>query len=187
MASDVDIINAGLRKLGEQPITSRTDQSPQARIANATYEAIRDAMLRGTPWNFAMKRTSLAADAATPEWGFARQFTLPSDLLRLHVINNARDNEWRKEGNTIATSLDAPLQILYVARVSENDMDVSFREALAAKCAFEWAESLSQTSSVVQQMYGMARELLQLAKTADGQEDRQRKIEPNSFITERFF
>jgi len=187
MASDVDIINAGLRKLGEQPITSRTDQSPQARIAHATYNAIRDALLRGTPWNFAIKRKSLAADTTAPDWGYTRQFTMPADLLRLVSVNNASDNEWRKEGGTIATDLDAPLQILYVARVSENDMDVSFREALAAKCAYEWAESLSQTSTVGDQMFSLARNALQLAKTADGQEDRQRKIEQNSWITERFF
>jgi len=187
MASDVDIINAGLRKLGEQPITSRTDQSPQARIANATYEEIRDALLRGSPWNFAMKRISLAADTAKPAWGFARQFTLPSDNLRLYTVNNGSDEEWRKEGNTIVTDLDAPLQIIYVGRVSENDMDIAFREALASRCAYEWAESLSQTGTVVDQMQSQFQEALRVAKTADGQEDKQRKIEQNSWITERYF
>ncbi|MGB0972212.1 MAG: hypothetical protein ACPGVG_14825 [Mycobacterium sp.] len=186
MASDIDIINAGLRKLGEQPIVTRTDQSPQARLAHGTYDEIRDALLRGTPWNFATKRESLSADSAAPSWGYERQFTLPSDCLRLVDVNNASDAEWRLESGKVLTDLGAPLQIVYVARVSENEMDVAFREALAAKCALEWAEALSQTSTVAQQMGSVFGLAIQHAKTADGQEDRQRKIEQNSFVTSRF-
>jgi hypothetical protein len=186
MASSIEIINAGLRKLGEPPITTRTDQSPQARIANATYDSIRNAMLRETPWNFATKRTRLAADASTPAWGYDRQFPLPADFLRLTDVSNASDSEWRLENGKILTDLEAPLDILYVAQVSESDMDISFQEALAARCAFEWAETLSQTDSVKQTMGSQARIALQRARAADGQEDRQRKLGNDSFITSRF-
>lgn len=185
-ASDITVINTALRKLGEQPLTARTDPSPPGRIANATYDEIRDSLLREAAWNFATKRTRLAADATAPDWGYDNQYTLPSDFLRLMEIYNTSDIEWRLEGNKILTNLDAPLKIIYIASVAENEMDVAFREALSARCAMEWAEALSQTSTVGDQMAAIYRNKLQIAKTADGQEDRQRTIDAPDFILSRF-
>jgi len=186
MASDVEIVNGALSKLGEQPVLSFSDRSEPARIANRTYADIRDALLREFTWNFATKRTSLAADTAVPDWGYDRQYTLPADFLRLIEVNNASDYDWRLESGKILTDLDAPLQIRYVARVLENAMDATFREALASRLAMEWAEPLSQTTSVGQQMSTLYRNKLQVARTADGQEDRQRVISADSLIDSRF-
>ena len=62
MASDIGIINGALSKLGEVPILAVTDNTEPGRLANRTYNDIRDALLREFPWNFAIKRASLAAD-----------------------------------------------------------------------------------------------------------------------------
>ena len=56
MASEVDICNRALSKLGAARITSLTEDSVNARACNAMYESVRDAELRAHPWNFAMKR-----------------------------------------------------------------------------------------------------------------------------------
>lgn len=186
MAADIDIINAALSKLGEVTITSVADVSPAGRIANRTYADIRDALLRQYPWNFATKRASLAADAEAPEWGYDYAFTLPAGCLRLIEVNAAATDQWRNEGGKVVTDLTAPLEIRYVEEVAVDQMDATFREALAARLAMEWAEPLSQTSTVVDAMASMYRNKLQVARTADGQEDRIQTIEANTFIDARW-
>ncbi len=186
MAASIDIINAALSKLGEQALTSVTDQSPAGRLANRTYEDIRDALLREFPWNFATKRASLAADPVAPVWEFSFSYNLPSDSLRLVRINNEFDANWRNEGGAILTDLEAPLEIVYVALVLEGEMDATFREALAARLALEWAEALTQTSTVANSMAALYRNKLQVARTADGQTDRLRVIVSDDFIQARF-
>jgi hypothetical protein len=186
MAAAIDIINAALAKLGEQALLAVSDPSPPGRLANRTYNDIRDALLREYPWNFAIKRTGLAAATAAPAWGYGRAFPLPADLLRLVQVENDGDEEWRNEDGTIVTDMASPLNILYVASVIEGKMDATFREALAARLAMEWAEPLSQTSSVGQQMATLYKNKLQVARTADGQEDRIRTVDAPDFTTARW-
>jgi len=186
MAADIDIINAALSKLGEQAILAVTDASAPGRLANRTYADIRDALLREFPWNFATKRASLAADPVAPTWGFARKFNLPSDCLRVVELNNDADEDWRNEGRTIVTDITAPLQIIYIGSAQVDAMDSTFREALAARLAMEWAEPLSQTSSVVSAMSALYKNKLRVARVADGHEDSTREVSAPSFINARF-
>jgi hypothetical protein len=186
MAADIDVINSALSKIGEEAILAVTDPSPAARIANRTYGDIRDALIREFPWNFATKRASLAAEVATPVWGAVRQFVLPSDLLRLLEINNTEDQDWRLESGRVVTDMTAPLEIKYVAAVAVDAMDATFREALAARLALEWAESLTQTTSVVNAMASLYSNKLQVARAADGQEDRVRVLDYPDFTDARF-
>ena len=186
LAADIDIINAALSKLGEQALLSVADQSVPGRLANRTYKDIKEALLREYPWNFATKRIALTADAAAPVWGFDFAYNLPQDLLRLIQLDNDDDADWRNESGQIVTDKTSPINIRYVASVLEGEMDATFREALAARLAMEWAEPLSQTSTVGQQMATMYRNKLQVARVADGQEDRIKIIDAPDFIDARF-
>lgn len=186
MASDVQIANAALDKLGEQPILAFTDQSVPGRLANRSYADVRDALVREFPWNFAMKRASLAANVATPEWGFSYAYNLPTGCMRLVEVNNDYGYDWRLEGRTIVTDLEPPLKIKYVGTVPEGEMEATFREALAARLAMEWAEPLSATTSIANSMATLYKNKLQVARAADGQEDRLRTVEVTQFIDARF-
>ena len=186
MASDIQIVNNALDKLGEQPIGSFADQSVPARLANRSYVDLRDALLREFPWNFAIKRVALAADVTAPTWGFARAFTLPSDNLRLIELDNEDDYDWRNEDGKILTDHSAPLNIRYVASVTEGKMDATFRECLSARLAMEWAEPLSQTTSKGEQMAARCKNKLQVARTADGQTGRVRTLAAQDFLDVRY-
>ncbi len=148
--SDVAICNIALQKLGAARITSLAEDSVEARECNACYEQQRDAELRKHPWNFAIARVSLPADATAPAFGPANSFTLPSDFLRLlpvdpeEVIN---DEDWRIEGKKILTNDSAPLQVRYIYRVTDpNEFDSLFVEALASKIAFQICEKITQSN-----------------------------------------
>lgn len=153
MASEVEIANRALQKLGAKRITSLSQDSVNARACNNCYEILRDAELRAHPWAFALSRATLAADAVAPSWGRANAFQLPSDFLRLiepYPEDNTNYLDWIIEGRKILTDFAAPIYIRYIAQVTDpNQMDVLFREALAARMAMEMCEELTQSNTKV--------------------------------------
>jgi hypothetical protein len=151
MASEVDICNRALQKLGAKRIASLSDDSVNARACNAAYEMIRDAELRRHPWNFAISRAELPADATEPDWGRANAFTLPADFLRLlpsYPEDNSLDTDWQIEGQKILTDDSAPLYLRYIARTADTSVyDPLFVDAIACKIAFELCEELTQSNA----------------------------------------
>lgn len=191
MASDVSIVNFALRRLGASPITDFSDPTTEAALASDTFEEIRDALLREHLWNFATRRTSLAASAEVPEWGYARQFIVPADFLRLVAVDGGSTTAVKMEshatdGRVMVTDLSAPLSIAYIARMeSAEQMDPSFRRALSLRCALEWAQKLTGTTSIVEQIAAEYESALRTARSVDGQEDTTDALRPDAWINAR--
>ena len=82
MASEVGICSNALRKLGDDPITSLTDNSDRARLCNNIYPEVRNELLSLRNWNFAITRTDLARLSDAPAFTWTYQFQLPSDHIR---------------------------------------------------------------------------------------------------------
>ena len=154
MASVIDICNRALQKLGAERITSLDQNTENARACNVAYEYVRDAELRSHPWNFAIKRAQLAADTDAPAFGYDHQYTLPSDFLRLMPPDsryNYNTLDWQIEGKKILTDDDAPLEIRYIAKVTDpNLFDALFVEVLANRMAVELCEQLTQSNTKAQ-------------------------------------
>lgn len=159
MASQVEIVNRGLRKLGAAPIVSMGDGIKQARIMSDLWNTVRQAELRRHNWNFAMTRTALPALAAAPAWEFQLAYQLPSDCLRLVQVNDfyvdpsatdyrsMDDSPFQLEGGQILTDYAAPLKIRYVRDITDpGAFDALFVEALASKLAYEGCEAITQSN-----------------------------------------
>ena len=87
MATEVSICSNALRRLGDNPITSLTDDTERARLCNSFYADARDAVLRLHPWNFAITRASLAQIISIHHaYGFAYQYSLPTSPYCLRVL-----------------------------------------------------------------------------------------------------
>lgn len=191
MASNVQIANQALRRLGANAILSFEDPTAEGILVNDTFDEIRDDLLREHPWNFASKRASLAASATAPLWGFERAFPVPADFLRLLEVYQQSLYEVKVEhidgvGSAFVTDLEAPLSILYTACIEDPNLyDPKFRKALSLRCAMEWAEPLTATSSVLElvaQEFGQA---LRDAERADGQEGTPDQLTPDTWIKAR--
>ena len=154
MASDVGIANMALHKLGANRIVAFTDTTKEGILANDTFYEIRDALLRSHPWNFAIELASLAADATAPAWGFDNRFAVPegaNPCLRVLQVEGEDESSgrWEVHGRFIHTSLTAPINIMYIKRITDaNSMDALFREALSARLAMEWALPLTHDPQV---------------------------------------
>jgi len=151
MASEVQICNRALQKLGAGRITALTEDSPNARNCNVAYEDLRDRELRAHPWSFSIKRKSVAKDSDSPAYTYDNQFTMPSDCIRLLAPDpelNFNDLDWHIEGRQILTDSGSPLKIRYIARITDpNVMDPLFREALASRIAYELCEPITQSNT----------------------------------------
>jgi hypothetical protein len=149
--SEVSICNLALQKLGAARIVSMSENSRNAKTVNACYEALRDTELRKYLWNFAKRRASLAASSTAPAFTFAHAFPVPADSLR--VIKPVRLGlDWTIEqhdgGVAILTNDGAPLQIRYLARVTNPALfDPSFVEMLACKIAWHCCEDITQSNT----------------------------------------
>jgi hypothetical protein len=159
-ASDVEVCNGALTILGASTIITLEDEDPKATVLKLRYGPVRDAELRRHRWRFSLTRASLAADVTAPLYGFARQFPLPADCLRVvqigayHIGPNLSDYQtadgaaYSLEGRQILSDLAAPLSIRYIRRVTDPGLfDSSFSEAFAARLAYECCERITASTS----------------------------------------
>lgn len=171
MASEAEIANRALKKLGAASIIEIGEDTPEGRaLDRATFDQVRDELTRRHRWNFAIKRVALPAEVATPVWGPTRSFPKPVDCLRVLEVNGFP--EFRIEGDAIVTDQAAPLELRYVARIEDpNLFDVTFAAALAAHLALEICEDVTQSNSKFERMKAWAAETLREAKRLDAIEE----------------
>ena len=185
MASKVDIVNAALNKIGASRILAFTDDTPEGRLANSSYNDLRDEVLRDHPWNFAIRRVALAANATAPIYEYSNSFDLPDEpnyCLRVLSVENPNDRSWKIEGRAIVTNLEAPLNIKYIKRVIDTGlMDFAFTNALAARLAWEWAEDLTGSTSKGKMLFEEYTSHITGAKSVDGQEGTPDSIQSNEW------
>ena len=178
----VSISNRALTFLGAQPITSLDDDTKEARSCKRMFEQSRNQVLRGHPWNFAMKRVEIAADTTAPVWGKTNAFSWPSDCLSIYEVDTTE--EWIVEGRKIVTNAEAPLSIIYVYEVDDPTIfDVLFVEAYAYRLAADISYDITASQQVLNNMETLYQRKLAEARLVDAQEAL--PAEEESFLSSR--
>lgn len=160
MASNVEIANRALTKIGANRVLSLTDNTKEGREVNSMFDIVRDAELRAHNWRFSIKRAEIAALAAAPTFGYAYQYRPPADCLKIILAGEfypgadlsdyvgADNSEYAYEGGLILTDLPAPLKLRYVAKIEDpTKFDALFVESFACRLAMELAEPITQSST----------------------------------------
>ena len=176
MATEVSICSNALRRLGDDPITSLTDDSERARLCNAFYEDARDACLRSHPWNFAITRASLTQLSDSPVYGYDYQFALPTDPYCLRVLAMEYEDyifkveNYSTQGRVLLTD-EETAKIIYIARITDTTLfDSLFVDTLITKLASDLAYPVTNSLKVQEQMYRLYQLKLSEARSIDGQE-----------------
>lgn len=198
MASQVDIANRALTKLGAARIISFGDDNKQARAVASMFDIVRDAELRSHIWSFTVRRTALAALVSTPDWGFQFEYQLPSDCLRILMVNdvyggpdmsdyrNAPTADYSLEGNKILTDIGSPLKLRYISRVQDTTQwDSMFVEAMACRLAMEMAEDLTQSNAKRELAQAEYTAMLRSAIRASSIEQPAQDMPDNSWLMSR--
>ena len=192
MASEVEICNSALVKLGEGTagrITSLTEGSPNANFCNEQYAKLRDQMLRKHLWNFAKERVKLAQISGEPVSGFDYRYQLPSDSLRVVAVhdNDASRGRVRYEikGDRLLSDANE-IYLIYVRKVTDpNEMDPLFRECLAIALAEDIALAVTGSQPLQERMRGKLRTEIATAKSADAIEDWPEEFPESSWVLAR--
>lgn len=186
--SEVSICNDALIMIGANTISALTDTTKEGRLCNEQYEKLRDQLLFSHPWNFAIKRTDLAADPDVPNghWGFAYAHTIPADCLRILEIETEDEAPWKVEGGKIYCDI-TPLNLRYIRKETDTTkFSKGFEEALAAKIAHRLAYALTQSATAAESVRKQAEEMLSLAMSFDGQEGSIDQVQANDYINSRY-
>lgn len=155
MASEVEIANRALTKLGDARILALTDNTKPARELNSMFTLVRDQEMRRHRWKFAIKRDQISADATAPSWGYKYAYTLPSDYLGLVQVGEfyvrpytKQQGMWTVEGRKLLTDEAPQLKLRYIALIDNPGLfDPLFVECFACKLAYESCEALTQSST----------------------------------------
>lgn len=176
--SETDIVNAALRLIGAGRITSLTEGSKNANVANDLYEITRDDLLRSHNWNFATKRTTLARSSTAPASEFAYGYVLPANWIRTVSVHDndagvgtvAHRTEELADAGVILSNAET-LYLRYIYRATDpNRLSADFVSALEIALARDLAPGVANASAArVDQLERRAQQVLARAKSVDAQ------------------
>ena len=167
----LDLLSAGVVRDIDNP------SSPTEEFLSRWYDQCRKKLLREHAWNFAIKRASLAASSTTPAFGYAKQYPLPADFVRLLYIEG--DNgvpmnyeDYQVEGGSVLTSgSSGTVNLVYIFDAkSVPTFDPIFIQLLAHEIALAVAYKSTESNTNVQRISEIRKSLSALAKAVDGQE-----------------
>lgn len=200
VTTSLQICNNALLLIGDQTITSLSQDVPRATILNALYTPTLDEVLRSHNWNFATVRAGMNCGltelSCQPLWDFTYQFELPTGTCNpycLMVLETNLDAEepWRIEyGCSLGTAYRVLVTdgcqpaITYIGRVDDvSKWDPLFTDAFTYELAYRIAYPLTRNTSLMEWLKKEKEERWQKAKSRDGQEGRALKRFLSSSLT----
>ena len=199
MASQNEIANHALDLLGEIAIDDISDAVEPAERMLAAWNATRDSALRARWWRFSIQRTTLAADASTPAWGFDLQYTISGDVVRVIQVDQywpaavlsdyigSDSSPYRIDGDKILTDIAAPLKVRWIVNsVDVGLWDPCFAKVLACDLADRLSTRLTASETIKARIKEEKRVALSEAVQANALEQPPVMINDASWIASRF-
>ena len=184
--SNVKICNRALIAIGEDPITSLSDNRKAAILCSQLYDPERQATLRAHPWNCARQRVQLDADTAAPAFGFSAQYTLPADFIRMSDMPENTGAKWMIEGGKLLTDEGAPLSIVYIKDLTDATVfDPLMVKALVLSLAVELCQPLKQSSELQDRLGARLEATLRIARLSGAQENAPVEWDTDIWLRER--
>lgn len=185
MVSEVEICNRALVELHANPITSLADESEEGVACNATYDQLRDEVLRAHPWNFAIEQKKLQQNADAPLFDFNAAYNLPEDCLRVLRIDT-RYYRFKIKGRELHT--DAPgVNIEYIKKETDTTkFDPMFVTALVIRLKASLANPLTGSVQAASNYFVEYEQFLKDAKRRDGQEGTPDDVTADLWVDSRY-
>ncbi len=156
--SEVSISNMALTRIGQQRISSMTQQGLEAQLCDQYYESTLRELLSAYEWPFAIKRASLSLVTGDNFTKYEYKYLKPSDLLRPILLLDSdsfedSEAEWFTEGQFFYTDYN-PAYLKYVAYIDNpNDLPQSFIEAFYLRLATKIALKMTQDQGLMGMLY----------------------------------
>lgn len=144
--TSINIINQALTRSGNNQISSFTDGSAEAVVANANYQPVVDDMLAMHPWRFALRTAVMDKLTGEPLADGRERYQLPNDSLRLLVVqeNDAEIHYEVRDDEVITRHKVSDPVATYIARVAESDWPAFFREVVVVALEVLFLRALAE-------------------------------------------
>lgn len=186
--SAVDIAARALTLIGANPISSFSDVSTEALIANNMYEDVAQASLCQTRWRFATNQAVLNQLTNEPTGRFSVAHQLPVDSIMVHAITVSDlliiYSIYGDKVFSDASTTDE-LVVDYSFRADEITWPSYFTLAVEYQLAAIFASSIARDDTLTQVMEAKAERLMAKARNLDSQQQTTRKLVTNRFKNER--
>jgi len=197
IAADIDIVNLALVKLGFETLSDFDDETnvKAANIATASFDNILKVVMSQYPWDFATQFFTITAgtlpsasfNPANDSYDWTGAFDLPGGYLKAHSVKGQSSipgDDWVQRGSQILTNLgdeNGQIQaeiIMYISNVGI--YTPAFIDAVAERCAREWAPTLLRVSSENTRLEATSKDKLRDAASSDGSVGSPRRVESNA-------
>lgn len=174
MATNIDMASNALVLIGDDPISSLSEDVAAANLYSSTYEYV----LSEHPWSFAYKEQFLSRLSQDPdrETGFSYAFQMPVDLIQLRTVFPVV--EYRIVGDLLYSNSNK-LLARYTYKVTETALPPHFVKAMEYKLASEFAMSVAEDENKMQIFYRMYQDALGQAMAKDSSQHPFERIQRN--------
>ena len=186
--SALDVASNALFLMGADSISSFTESTPEAKVANALYEDIVQSSFASHRWRFATRQATLTRLDSEPSGRWDASYFIPSSVVTVTAVTvNDIPIEYDVYQNKInCDEGEASTLIMdYVERVSESEWPSYFTTAVEFSLASTFAITLARDASLAQLMDVKAQQLFTKARNIDSQQQTTRKLNTSRFIAQR--
>lgn len=163
----IDIASNALLLIGENTISSFTEDSTAALIASNLYQPALESVLTLHPWRFASNKAVLSRLTSTPinQWKYGYQ--LPTDFLVAQHVDHGNDNFQIYADKLYSNETSMILDYTY--KPDEAFFPAYFTELLSLRLAAVFAIPITESSTKGDYYAALAEKQLSRAKTVDSQ------------------
>lgn len=174
MASEIEICNLALTRLGADAIRSFDEDNKRARLSQITYLHVRDLFLEDYEWVFNTKYAPLALLSTVTHPIFTYVYRIPSDCLYPRQIllegqTTKSTIKWEAFNENIATDLEDAWLRYSEATTITGRFPRYFIEAVSAQMASELAPSIVQDKKQYAALANVAEARLARARDKDAE------------------
>lgn len=187
--------------LGAKPISSFTEGTDEANVADRLYRDIKNQLLMVYPWSFSFKKIQLSRLITTPVNEYKYEYQLPGDRLgpprQVFVSTETYQRPiqaYRIMGDKLLTN-EETIYVDYQYAVQEFEMPVYFVQLLKYMLAWHFAQPITDQTDKAQYWQGVAvggaadngrGGYMRVAMSIDGQNQPVRTIDDFSLVEVRF-
>lgn len=169
MASAIDIVNTAFIQLGEDGISSFTEDSVSAEIASALYTSVKNTTIAMHPWKFATRFSQLSRLAdAVPGNPYDYAFQLPSDYVRTLNVDYL-SIPFDIVGDKLFSN-NQTVTLEYVYNVEETHFPAWFTKLVEYRVAAEAAIPIAQSVNRAEYFSQLAERHLRECRRIDAQQ-----------------
>jgi len=187
MATQVQIVNLALQRLGCERITLLTDNNKRAKLMTDLYDITLNNVLSSYAWSFSIKEVTLetpADDSGGTSFQYAYEYDLPSDHVR--VIKEYDDNFYKVIGSKVQTD-EGELNLTYISdSTTVTDLPADFVKIFYMTLALDASNSLTQDKALTGQIFNELEAALQTTRFNDSRESSVEEFDIDSYLDVRY-